>query len=110
MLEIQNKVKEFCEQNNLTGNAETRLLDTVSELGEVAKEILKSTSYGKQPFKKSEKLEEELGDLFFSLLTFANEVGVDLNEALQNVLEKYEARLKRGGAGSEFEEKKTNTH
>jgi NTP pyrophosphatase (non-canonical NTP hydrolase) len=101
MLNEQKVVAEFCKRHNLSGSAEIRLLDTLSELGEVAKEILKSTNYGASAFEQRDEIKSELGDLFFSLLTLANELDVPLDEALTEALAKYERRLKKGGAGSE---------
>ena len=44
MKKVQKKVKEFAQKHNLEHNAEITMLDLVSELGEVSKEILKSSS------------------------------------------------------------------
>lgn len=83
---------------------EHRLMDVQSELGEVAKEILKETEYGKKEWKNaSEDAASEMGDLLFSVIALANAMHVDLDTALKNVLQKYEKRLKKGGAGSEHE-------
>jgi len=41
--------------------------------------------------------------LLFSLITIANTFDIDLEDALGQVLEKYEKRLKKGSAGSETE-------
>jgi NTP pyrophosphatase (non-canonical NTP hydrolase) len=101
MKEAQTKVKNFCEENNLQSPAEHRVLDLVSEVGEVAKEVLKMSDYGRKPFKFSEEVKSELGDAFYSLIVVANHFDVDLEEALDIVLEKYEKRLKKGSAGSE---------
>jgi NTP pyrophosphatase (non-canonical NTP hydrolase) len=63
------------------------------ELGELAREV--SHSYGPKPKKPSEapgSVSEELGDLFFVLLCFANALDVDLTKALTHVLEKYAVR------------------
>ncbi len=103
MLKEQSIVAEFCERHNLNGSVETRLLDTLSELGEVAKEVLKSTDYGSAEFKFREELKSEIGDVFFSLITLANELQISLDEALNGALQKYERRLAKGGAGSENE-------
>ncbi len=103
MLSEQKLVAEFCRKHNLTGNAEVRLLDTLSELGEVAKEILKATNYGEKNPVFGEEIKSELGDLFFSLLTLANELDIPLDEALNGALKKYKKRLAKGGAGSENE-------
>ncbi|MGC8488457.1 MAG: nucleotide pyrophosphohydrolase [Clostridia bacterium] len=63
------------------------------ELGELAREV--SHEYGLKPKKPDEaegSVAEELGDLFFVLVCFANAVGVDLDQALSTVLEKYRVR------------------
>ena len=80
---------------------EHRVLDTMSELGEVAKEILKMSNYGRKPIEYGEELKSELGDVLYSLITIANTFDIDLEDALSQVLEKYKKRLKKGSAGSE---------
>lgn len=82
---------------------EHRVLDTMSELGEVAKEVLKMSDYGRKPAEYREELKSELGDVLYSLITIANTFDIDLEDALQKVLKKYEQRLKKGSAGSENE-------
>jgi len=101
MKKLQEKIKKFCEENNLGSPAEHRVLDTMSELGEVAKEILKMSDYGRKPLEYREELKSELGDLLYSIITIANSFDVDLEEALNMVLEKYKRRLNKGSAGSE---------
>ena len=49
---IQEKVQKFCDENNLNTSPQSRLIDTVSELGEVAKELLVGSNYGKKVFNK----------------------------------------------------------
>jgi len=100
MKELQKKVKEFCEVHKLECPLEFRFLDLVSELGEFAKEIIKSTNYGKEEFKFREELKSELGDLFFSLIVIANQLNIDLEEALNLVLKKYGERTKERGTPS----------
>ena len=82
---------------------EHRVLDTVSELGEVAKEILKMSNYGRKPIEYRAELKSELGDVLYSLITIANTFNIDLEDALKQVLEKYKKRLKKGSIGSENE-------
>ena len=101
MEKIQKKVKEFCKENKLDSSVEYRVLDTLSELGEVAKEVLKMSSYGRKPMKYRTELKNELGDVLFSLVTVANTFEIDLEDALNQSLEKYQTRLKKGSAGSE---------
>jgi NTP pyrophosphatase (non-canonical NTP hydrolase) len=93
MLNLQKEVKVFCESQNLECSIEYRLLDLVSELGEVAKEILKATQYGKKSFVIDSGLVEEMGDLGFCLLSLANEASVDIEVATRASLEKYKKRI-----------------
>jgi NTP pyrophosphatase (non-canonical NTP hydrolase) len=97
----QERVASFVDMHALRAGAEARLLDLVSEVGEVAKEALKATRYGEEPFAVSEGWEGELADVFFSLICLANATNVDLDRALEGALEKYGQRLAgRGDAGS----------
>jgi NTP pyrophosphatase (non-canonical NTP hydrolase) len=75
----------------------TRALDLSSEVGELCKEILKSSQYGTRAFQATSNLEMELGDAYFSLLTLASSVQVDLDNALERVLMNMRSRLERTG-------------
>lgn len=97
----QERVAAFSDMHGLRAGAEARLLDLVSEVGEVAKEALAATRYGEEPFHAREQWREELADVFFSLIALANATGVDLDAALEGALAKYRDRLaRRGDAGS----------
>ena len=100
MRELQRKVRGFCEKHGLTCPLEFRFLDLVSELGELAKEMIKSSDYGKGEFKFRREIKEELGDVTFSLIVLANQLNVDLEEALNSAMEKYERRIKERGSPS----------
>lgn len=101
--ELQNEIQRFVEEHKLDSPAEFRVLDLVSEVGEVSKEILKMTGYGTKPLQKNEEVKSELGDVLYSLIVVANKLNVDLNKALNLVLQKYKKRLEKGSAGSEVE-------
>ncbi len=98
MKQLQYQVRDFCQKHNLNAPLEHRVLDLVSEIGEVAKEILKMTDYGKKPPEPRAKTRSELGDSLFSLIVTANLLDIDLEEALAEVLEKYSKRLDKGGS------------
>ena len=100
MRHLQDKVENFCEKHNLSKSVEARFLDVVSELGELAKEILLNSNYGKKTIENSERLEEEIGDTIFSLIALSNSVDVDMEVALDKVLKKYESRSNNGSIGS----------
>jgi len=97
---IQKKVQVFCEKNSIIGSPESRLLDTISELGELAKEVLLASDYGKNTLKNNEKLELEIGDLIFSIITLSNSLEVNIENALDRSLKKYNKRLANGRLGS----------
>ncbi|WP_026694843.1 nucleotide pyrophosphohydrolase [Peribacillus kribbensis] len=65
------------------------------ELGELAREI--NHYYGEKPKKDTEDekaVEEELGDILFVLICFANSLGIDLEEAHDRVMNKFNTRDK----------------
>ncbi len=95
---FQQKVAKFVQENNLEIDLAYRLLDLVSELGEVAKEVLKSTNYGRTEFNSDDKFADELGDLLFALSCIANTANLDLEEIVDKTLAKYQNRIDRGGA------------
>jgi NTP pyrophosphatase (non-canonical NTP hydrolase) len=65
----------------------------VEEVGELAREL--NHRYGAKPKKPDEPdadLALELADILFVLIALANEQGIDLDAAFQQVLEKYHVR------------------
>jgi NTP pyrophosphatase (non-canonical NTP hydrolase) len=97
----QERVGRFVAAHGLDAPVEVRLLDLVSEVGELAKEVLKGSDYGRAPFVPPEGWDGELADTLFALLCLANSTGVDLDTALTAALAKYADRLAtRGAAGS----------
>ena len=101
MPNLQQQVKDFCQTHQLDTPLEFRMLDLISELGEVAKEILKTSNYGNRKFHLQPEFSDELGDVFL-LITVANQCDIDLEEALQQAIKKYEYRLlTKGNLGSE---------
>jgi len=98
---FQIRTAAFVERNHLSAPLETRLLDLSSEVGELCKEVLKATKYGRTRFHRSEEWENELGDVMFALVCLANDTGVNLEASLSNAIHKYEQRIaEKGDAGS----------
>ncbi len=63
------------------------------EVGELAREI--NHRYGEKPKKASEEdgdIAAELGDILYILATLANSIGVDLDAAFNQVMNKYRQR------------------
>ncbi len=88
----QTKAAKFSQKHNLSHPPSVYALDLMSELGEVAKEILLGTDYGKRPLQATPNLPGELGDALYSLCQLATAAGVDLDEAFTATLQKYEQR------------------
>ena len=102
MDEWQQRVAAFAQHHGLLHDPATHALDLVSEVGEVAKEILRATSYGDRPLQSSAELNDEIGDALYSLLALAESCGVDAGASLDAALGKYERRLgQRDTAGSQ---------
>lgn len=91
-MEEQQRVAEFVDRHDLDAPPAFRLLDLVSELGEVAKDANESTGYGATP-DAVEVSTDELGDVLFALLALCEQCEVDAGDALDVALAKYEDRL-----------------
>ncbi|EAR64584.1 hypothetical protein B14911_07238 [Bacillus sp. NRRL B-14911] len=65
------------------------------ELGELSREV--NHHYGEKPKKSTEEentIENELGDMLFVLICFANSLNIDLQEAHDRVMDKFNTRDK----------------
>ena len=63
------------------------------EVGELAREV--NHQFGEKPKKADEadnSIEMELGDILFIVLCFANSLGIDLTEAHDQVMNKFNTR------------------
>jgi len=93
MKEIQQKVKEVTKTLSLANTPELCCLDLSSEVGELSKEILELTNYGKRRKRIfNPNLARELGDTFYSLISIANIYNINLEKELMKSLEKYKRR------------------
>lgn len=99
--DIQKQILSFCKDRGLNSNVSVRVIDLMSEVGELSKEVLKGTDYGSKQFEQTENWQSELGDVLFSLICIANDTNFNLEECLRHVLEKYEKRFAdKGDMGS----------
>ncbi|MEO3945178.1 nucleotide pyrophosphohydrolase [Gorillibacterium sp. CAU 1737] len=63
------------------------------EVGELAREV--NHTYGEKPKKPDEEensIEMELGDILFITICFANSLGIDLTEAHDKIMHKFNTR------------------
>lgn len=89
----QCRVAAFMRRHELEHSATIHMLDLVSEVGELAKEVLLATDYGRERPVSSSGLRDELGDSLYSLLAVAEVCDLNADNALEGALEKYEDRL-----------------
>ena len=98
MNSIQRKVGQFTTAHELQVSTVVSLLDLVSEVGELCKEYLVQTNYGrKENSGRSVPSDNEIGDVVYSLAVVGNCLGVDLESCLDLTLDKYKQRLSAVG-------------
>lgn len=94
MKQMQEEVHQYISQFKEGYFSPLALLARLTEeLGELAREV--NHYYGEKPKKASEPektVEEELGDLLFVLICFANSLQIDLEKAHNLVMEKFQTR------------------
>lgn len=96
MNEIQRRVDEYIGQ--FKGGYFSplgQMARLTEETGELAREI--NHHYGEKKKKSTEveySVKEELGDVLFVVISFANSLDIDLNEAFDLVMDKFETRDK----------------
>ncbi|MCL2170610.1 MAG: MazG-like family protein [Defluviitaleaceae bacterium] len=94
---MQQMVSDFVTKYNLHTSAEARYIDLVSEIGELGKEIIKGSDYGKTPFAQTPQMQDEIGDCLFSLLALCDLLEINAEEAVKKSLSKYETRFAEKG-------------
>ena len=71
----------------------TNLARLTEEVGELAREMNHRFGHKtKRPDEPDQDLALELGDVLFVLLVIANQQGIDMEDTLERVLEKYRSR------------------
>lgn len=104
---MQEKIRNFNKlksKHSKPMSVYARLLDIISEVGELSKEYLKHSKYGTEDFKLEEDFILEYGDVLYSYLSLAEELGIDSEQALDSVINKYKKRLDDyGSMGSKKE-------
>ena len=97
MVNLLEEVLYFLNKNEnfkMSGKMSSRMLDITSEAGELSKEILKSTNYGKsEETVITKELEGEYGDLLYSVLALGLENELNIPNILKDTIEKMERRI-----------------
>ncbi len=94
MAEMQREVDRYISQFKEGYFSPLSMLARMSEeVGELAREV--NHSFGEKPKKTTEEensIELELGDILFITICFANSLGIDLAEAHDKVMHKFNTR------------------
>jgi len=101
MKEIQKTVDKWIKEHGVRYfDEKTNMLLLMEETGELARLIARK--YGEQSFKKlvpdseiKEKIKDEMADILFVLLCLANQMDIDMEDAIIKNLEKKTKRDKR---------------
>jgi NTP pyrophosphatase (non-canonical NTP hydrolase) len=92
--EIQSEVDRYISQFKEGYFSPLSMLARMTEeVGELAREV--NHSFGEKPKKPDEadnSIEMELGDILFIIVCFANSMGIDLAEAHDKVMNKFNTR------------------
>lgn len=103
---LQNEVNDYIGQFKEGYFPPFEMLARMSEeLGELAREV--QQVYGLKKKKESEaqkSMEEELGDLLFVLICFANSQNIDMQQAHDHVMDKFKSRDKNRWTLKEVQE------
>jgi len=97
LVDYQQKTKEA--SKGFDFNCYVRFMHLVEELGELGEAITvykgdrKAGSGGKALADHSD-LEEEFGDVLFSLIDIANDLKIDLSATMETTFDRYEKKLK----------------
>lgn len=94
--ELQKEVDEYIGQFKEGYFSPLSMLARMTEeVGELAREV--NHYYGEKPKKVTEEdrtMEQEMGDILFVLICFANSLNIDLDEAFGLVMNKFRTRDK----------------
>lgn len=91
-MDEQQKVAAFFEEQDMRGDPAYQILALAAEVGEIADDAAKSTSWGADPAGLQVK-SDEIGDALFCLLALSESLGIDAGDALEESLAKYRARI-----------------
>lgn len=80
---LHTTVTDAIDRLDLHATAPTLLLDLQERLGKLSAEALRLTIHGRRPMRPDAGWERALGDLMFTMISIADQTGVDLERAVQ---------------------------
>ena len=93
MKDILKELNELLITADAKLDPQSRMMDITSEVGELSKEVLKSTKYGRKEFTVSSEFEEEYGDVLYSVLSMGLENNIDIEANMIKMIHKMNSRF-----------------
>jgi len=97
MEDYQHTAAKLAGEYGLDASIMARYADLVSEIGELGKELLLGSNYGKEEPHITGGTAKEMGDVLFSLALLANSLNLDLGKCFAAAVEKYRKRFQATG-------------
>ncbi|AUG46499.1 nucleotide pyrophosphohydrolase [Haloarcula taiwanensis] len=95
----QQQIADVLSRSDIDTPPAYRLLDVVTELGDIAAAVNETTGYGTDSAALSVR-EAELGDALFALLALCVQLDIDADAALSSALAKYEGQSGANGTSA----------
>jgi len=96
----QKEVKELTKKFNFNWSNYVQFVHLVEEVGELGEALTvhngdRKAGSGEKALADHVDLEEEFGDVFYTLLEMCNQLNIDLTTALEKTFERYNKKLNR---------------
>ena len=100
MDELQNEVKKKVEQFDFNWSTYVQYIHLIEEVGELGEALTvhsgdRKAGEGTSALADHNDPREEIGDVIFTTVAIANELGINLSEIMKVTFERYERKLAR---------------
>ena len=95
MENFQQTAADLAREYALDAPAMARYADLVSEIGELGKELLLGSNYGKNQMRITDNTAKEIGDVLFALALLADSLDLDMEKCFLDAVEKYKKRFEQ---------------
>ena len=97
--EYQQKVQELAKKFNFKWSNYVQYIHLVEEVAELGEALTvhegdRKAGSGEQALADHTSIEEEIGDILFTLLELSNQLNVDSSAVLEKTFERYQQKLK----------------
>lgn len=98
--EIQSIVKKWTDEKGFRWSDYAHYCHLVEEIGELGEALTvekgeRQKGSGEKGLADHANLPEEIGDVFFTLVSFANRFDIDLDICLESTLKRYDSKIRK---------------